>query len=260
MDTTAIDTPHPIPDPTGPDAPGSVARRLLDWYDRSRRRLPWRSDPGHRPDPYHIWLSEIMLQQTTVATVGPYFQRFLEKWPTVDALASAPLDDVLHAWAGLGYYARARNLHKCARTVSVVYGGMFPETEEDLLTLPGIGRYTAAAVAAIAFGRRAVVVDGNVERVMARLFSVMQPLPDWRISPYLTLGVGQIETDPNSSLISQNDDTNTFAQYGLGMQAYVTRSFLARFEINEYVIFSSTATRDDNEVVNEWKFGFAVFF
>jgi len=178
MDTTAIDTPHPIPDPTGPDAPGSVARRLLDWYDRSRRRLPWRSDPGHRPDPYHIWLSEIMLQQTTVATVGPYFQRFLEKWPTVDALASAPLDDVLHAWAGLGYYARARNLHKCARTVSVVYGGMFPETEEDLLTLPGIGRYTAAAVAAIAFGRRAVVVDGNVERVMARLFSVMQPLPD----------------------------------------------------------------------------------
>ncbi len=177
MNMSAIDLPSPS-DRIDPDTPGSVADRLLSWYDRSRRRLPWRSDPGHRPDPYHVWLSEIMLQQTTVATVGPYFQKFLEKWPTVEALAEAPLDDVLHAWAGLGYYARARNLHKCAQTVAVDHAGVFPETEEALLTLPGIGRYTAAAVAAIAFGRRAVVVDGNVERVMARLFRVTKPLPD----------------------------------------------------------------------------------
>lgn len=177
MDTTAIDQPERN-DHIDPDAPGSVASRLLDWYDRSRRRLPWRSDPGQHADPYHVWLSEIMLQQTTVATVGPYFQRFLEKWPTVEALANAPLDDVLHAWAGLGYYARARNLHKCARTVATVHGGSFPDTEDGLLTLPGVGRYTAAAVAAIAFGRRAVVVDGNVERVMARLFRVRELLPD----------------------------------------------------------------------------------
>lgn len=191
MDTTAIDTsiaPHEAlrknRGGADPDSPGSAAGRLLDWYDRSRRRLPWRSDPGFRPDPYHVWLSEIMLQQTTVATVGPYFQRFLEKWPTVEALAEAPLDDVLHAWAGLGYYARARNLHKCARAVASENGGVFPDTEEALLTLPGIGRYTAAAVAAIAFGRRAVVVDGNVERVMARLFRVIEPLPDSK--PVLT--------------------------------------------------------------------------
>ena len=178
MDMTAIDPINTFQAQLDPDLPESPAQRLLEWYDRARRRLPWRSDPGIRPDPYHVWLSEIMLQQTTVATVGPYFQRFLEKWPTVDALAAAPLDDVLHAWAGLGYYARARNLHKCAQRVADDLGSDFPDTEEGLLSLPGIGRYTAAAVAAIAFGRRAVVVDGNVERVMARLFSVSEPLPD----------------------------------------------------------------------------------
>ena len=183
MDTTAIETP-PDPAQIDPDVSGAVADRLLAWYDRSRRRLPWRSDPGVRPNPYHVWLSEIMLQQTTVATVGPYFHRFLERWPTVGALAAAPLDDVLHAWAGLGYYARARNLHKCAQTVDEAHDGVFPDNEEGLLALPGIGRYTAAAVAAIAFGRRAVVVDGNVERVMARLFKVLQPLPDSK--PLLT--------------------------------------------------------------------------
>ena len=155
-----------------------VSDAVLDWYDRFRRRLPWRADPGDSADPYHVWLSEIMLQQTTVATVGPYFERFLSRWPTVTALAAADLDDVLHAWAGLGYYARARNLHKCARTVAAEHGGCFPDTEEALRALPGIGRYTAAAVAAIAFGRRAVVVDGNIERVMARLFDVTRPLPD----------------------------------------------------------------------------------
>jgi A/G-specific adenine glycosylase len=151
---------------------------LLDWYDRHRRRLPWRALPGEVPDPYRVWLSEIMLQQTTVATVGPYFERFLDRWPTVDALAAADLDDVLHAWQGLGYYARARNLHRCAQVVTAEHGGVFPDTEEALRSLPGIGRYTAAAVAAIAFDRRAVVVDGNVERVVSRVFQIETPLPD----------------------------------------------------------------------------------
>ena len=155
---------------------------LLAWYGRHARSLPWRARPGAAPDdsgpgPYRVWLSEIMLQQTTVATVGPYFADFLARWPTVADLAAAPLDDVLTAWAGLGYYARARNLHRCARVVAEERGGVFPDSEEELLKLPGIGRYTAAAIAAIAFGRRAVVVDGNVERVVARLFKVETPLP-----------------------------------------------------------------------------------
>ncbi len=158
---------------SGPD----LADRLLAWYDRHARVLPWRARAGERPDPYRVWLSEIMLQQTTVVTVGPYFARFLARWPTVEALAAAPLDDVLGAWAGLGYYARARNLHRCAQVVVSEHGGRFPQTEEGLLTLPGIGRYTAAAITAIAFGRRAVVVDGNVERVMSRMFAIAAPLP-----------------------------------------------------------------------------------
>jgi len=155
-----------------------MARSLLAWYDRHRRDLPWRSAPGERADPYHVWLSEIMLQQTTVAAVGPYYARFLDAWPTVAALAAAPLDDVLKAWAGLGYYARARNLHKCAQTVVTDHRGRFPDTEAALLALPGIGPYTAAAIAAIAFDRPAAAVDGNVERVMARLHVVETPLPD----------------------------------------------------------------------------------
>ncbi len=149
---------------------------LLAWYDRHRRRLPWRAPPGVTPDPYCVWLSEIMLQQTTVAAVGPYFESFLRRWPSVADLAAAELDDVLHAWQGLGYYARARNLHRCARAVAAA-GGRFPDSEAELGELPGIGPYTAAAIAAIAFGRRAVVVDGNVERVMARIFAVEAPLP-----------------------------------------------------------------------------------
>jgi len=151
--------------------------RLLAWYDRHRRVLPWRAYAGETPDPYGVWLSEIMLQQTTVAAVGPYFLTFLARWPDVTALAAAPLDDVLTAWAGLGYYARARNLHKCAQVVARVHNGQFPDTEAGLLELPGIGGYTAAAIAAIAFGRRAVVMDGNVERVMSRLHRVTTPLP-----------------------------------------------------------------------------------
>jgi A/G-specific adenine glycosylase len=159
----------------GPRTP--KAADLLAWYDRHRRRLPWRALPGVTPDPYAVWLSEIMLQQTTVTAVKPYFEAFLTRWPTVADLARAKVEDVMTAWAGLGYYARARNLHKCAQAVAGGHGGVFPDTEEGLRALPGIGPYTAAAVAAIAFGRRAVVVDGNVERVMARLFGVTEPLP-----------------------------------------------------------------------------------
>ncbi|MBL8908880.1 MAG: A/G-specific adenine glycosylase [Rhizobiales bacterium] len=154
-----------------------LSDRLLAWYDRNARALPWRASPGTVPDPYKVWLSEIMLQQTTVAAVKEYFLKFTEKWPTVEALASAPLDDILKAWAGLGYYARARNLHACARLVAGHHGGRFPETEAALRELPGIGPYTAGAIAAIAFNRRAAAVDGNVERVIARLGAIETPLP-----------------------------------------------------------------------------------
>jgi len=154
---------------------------LLAWYDRHRRVLPWRARRGERADPYAVWLSEIMLQQTTVKTVAPYYARFLALWPTVAALSEASLDDVLRAWAGLGYYARARNLHACARAVVERHGGIFPHSLEDLRALPGIGDYTAAAIAAIAFDRAAVPVDGNVERVVSRLFAVEDELPAAKI-------------------------------------------------------------------------------
>jgi len=160
--------------------PARVRRRVLAWYDRHRRRLPWRAEPGETADPYRVWLSEIMLQQTTVAAVTPYFEAFIGRWPRVADLAKANLDEVLHQWQGLGYYARARNLHACARAVVADHGGRFPDTEEGLRTLPGIGAYTAAAVAAIAFGQPATPVDGNVVRVMARLYAVDDPLPAGR--------------------------------------------------------------------------------
>lgn len=171
--------------PSEAEKPASVAAALLAWYDRAARDLPWRIGPaarrkGARPDPYAVWLSEIMLQQTTVATVRPRFEAFLARWPDVGALAAAPVEDVLAEWAGLGYYARARNLHKCARAVAEEHGGVFPRTEEGLRALPGVGAYTAAAVAAIAFDAPAVVVDGNVERVAARLFAIGEPLPKAR--------------------------------------------------------------------------------
>src|SRR5580704_15406136 len=150
---------------------------LLAWYDRHRRRLPWRPLPGVAADPYRVWLSEIMLQQTGVKTVGPYFEKFVARWPGVDALGRASLDDVLRMWAGLGYYSRARNLHACAVAVRRDHGGVFPDTEQGLQSLPGIGPYTAAAIAAIAFGRRVMPVDGNIERVVSRLFAVEEPLP-----------------------------------------------------------------------------------
>lgn len=150
---------------------------MLAWYDVHWRKMPWRAPPHKRPDPYHDWLSEIMLQQTTVPTVGRYFTRFIDLWPTVGDLACAPQEDVMKEWAGLGYYARARNLHKCAKVVANDYGGIFPSDIDTLKSLPGIGDYTANAMAAIAFDLPSVVVDGNVERVMARVFNIQTPLP-----------------------------------------------------------------------------------
>ncbi len=156
----------------------TVAARLLRWYDAHARKLPWRMMPREKlADPYHVWLSEIMLQQTTVAAVKPYFAKFIARWPSVETLSQANDADVMAAWAGLGYYARARNLLKCARVVAGDLDGTFPGNETDLRKLPGIGPYTAAAIAAIAFGQRAVVVDANVERVVSRLFAIDTPLP-----------------------------------------------------------------------------------
>lgn len=157
----------------------TISGKLLDWYDRHARDLPWRAMPGEpAPEPYRVWLSEIMLQQTTVPAVKPYFAKFTEIWPTVDALAAADEAAVMAAWAGLGYYSRARNLVKAACVVSDLGG--FPDTEAGLRKLPGVGDYTAAAIAAIAFGQRAVVVDANVERVVSRLFAIEEPLPKAR--------------------------------------------------------------------------------
>src|SRR6201984_900768 len=162
-----------------PNAAAATGRPalLLAWYDRHRRRLPWRAPPGARSDPYRVWLSEIMLQQTTVKAVGPYFEKFTTRWPDVTSLARASLDSVLRLWAGLGYCSRARNLHACAVAVMRDHGGAFPDNEEELRTLPGIGPYTAAAIAAIAFDRRTMPVDGNIERVVSRLFAVEEELP-----------------------------------------------------------------------------------
>src|ERR1044072_4555276 len=161
--------------PKKADAPDPAL--LLQWYDRHRRVLPWRARKGERADPYRVWLSEIMLQQTTVKAVGPYYARFLERFPMVARLAASPLEEVLSLWAGLGYYARARNLHACAKAVVERHDGRFPDTQDEVLPLPGLGDYTAPAIAAIAFERRASPVDGNIERVIARLFAVEDALP-----------------------------------------------------------------------------------
>ena len=164
------------PEPV-PSTSSSRPILLLAWYDRHQRRLPWRAAPGEASDPYRVWLSEIMLQQTTVKAVGPYFEKFVARWPDVTALGRASQDDVLRMWAGLGYYSRARNLHACAVAVTHEHGGTFPDTEQGLRALPGIGPYTAAAIAAIAFHRRTMPVDGNIERVVSRLFAVEEELP-----------------------------------------------------------------------------------
>lgn len=151
--------------------------QILDWYDRHKRTLPWRAENEQKPDPYAVWLSEIMLQQTTVTAVTPYYRKFMDKWPDVQSLADATQDEVMHEWAGLGYYARARNLHACAKVVAYELNGLFPEDQSALKKLPGIGDYTSAAIMAIAFNKPATVVDGNIERIMARYFSVEEPLP-----------------------------------------------------------------------------------
>lgn len=151
---------------------------LLDWYDAHRRVLPWRALPGETPDPYHVWLSEIMLQQTTVQAVIPYFLKFIQKWPSLFDLAAADRDEVLSDWAGLGYYARARNLHKCAGVIVDEWGGVFPRDQKSLLSLPGIGDYTSAAILTIAFNEPAVVVDGNIERVISRYFQIEELMPE----------------------------------------------------------------------------------
>jgi len=169
-------------EPNG-DRSSQISKLLLHWYDHNARVLPWRVTPaecaaGRLPDPYHVWLSEIMLQQTTVITVGPYFKNFLSRWPTVNALSAAKDADVMAEWAGLGYYARARNLLRCARIITHQENGIFPCTELALLKLPGIGPYTAAAIAAIAYDIPATVLDGNIERVMARVFAMTAFLPE----------------------------------------------------------------------------------
>lgn len=165
-----------LPDPTPIDAPA-----VLAWYDRHARDLPWRVSPadrarGLRPDPYRIWLSEVMLQQTTVAAVKTYFLRFTSLWPTVFDLAAAPLDSVLKEWAGLGYYARARNLHACAQAVVREHGGVFPQSSAGLQALPGVGAYTSAAISAICFDERIAVLDGNLDRVLARYYALPVPV------------------------------------------------------------------------------------
>ena len=181
---------------------GDIAASVLAHYRKNARELPWRAAPGTAlPDPYHVWLSEIMLQQTTVAAVIPYFERFTSRWPSFAALAAADDADVMAAWAGLGYYARARNLVACAKVVSRVHRGRLPETEAELLKLPGIGSYTAAAITSIAFGRRAVVVDANVERVVARLFAIDTPLP-----------AGKVEIRAATGAITPDKAAGDFAQ------------------------------------------------
>ena len=174
-----------ISDTTNTERKEELVDSLFDWYDHNARTLPWRISPedivgGITPNPYHVWLSEIMLQQTTVVTVIPYFKKFIEEWPTIEKMAAANLDDILVAWAGLGYYARARNLYKCAQHITNKLGAAFPTDYEGLIKLPGIGPYTAAAISSIVYDLPETVVDGNVERVLTRVFNITTPLPDSR--------------------------------------------------------------------------------
>ncbi len=190
----------------------NIASSLLEHYRLNARRLPWRAMPGEAaPDPYRVWLSEVMLQQTTVATVGPRFARFVERWPSVEALAAARDEDVLSEWAGLGYYARARNLIACARAVAA--SGGFPRDEGGLRALPGLGAYTSAAIAAIAFGQRAVVIDTNVERVVARLFGIRRPVADARA-----------EIRELADRITPHEDAGDFAQAMMDLGATICRA------------------------------------
>jgi len=190
--------------------------RLLHWYDANRRVLPWRVSPGETPDPYRVWLSEIMLQQTTVATVTGYYGKFLTRWPTLADLAAADLDAVLHAWQGLGYYSRARNLHKCAIRVATEHGGRFPDQVSDLIKLPGIGPYTAAAIAAIAFDRSVTPIDGNIERVICRLYAIS-----------IDLGKAKTDIRRRAEALSPVQRPGDFAQALMDLGATICRPKLA---------------------------------
>ncbi len=194
--------------------------QLLNWYDKNRRVLPWRALAGEVADPYRVWLSEIMLQQTTVATVKSYFEKFIEKWPTVQHLAKADLDDVLAAWAGLGYYARARNLHACAKMVSDEYSGVFPDDEKLLLKLPGIGPYTCGAISAIAFDKPFAAIDGNVDRVLSRFYAITEPLP-----------ASKPEIRRRADALMQNNRAGDFVQALMDLGAMVCTPRTANCEL-----------------------------
>ena len=192
-----------------------LSSNLLEWYDVHARPMPWRTPPaekkaGVQPDPYRIWLSEVMLQQTTVAAVKNYFSRFITRWPTVVSLAAADDGDMMGEWAGLGYYARARNLLKCARVITDEHSGIFPDDHATLLTLPGIGPYTAAAISSIAFDLRHVVVDGNVERVMSRLYDIHSPLP-----------ASKLELTAKAEHLTPNQRTGDYAQAVMDLGATI---------------------------------------
>ena len=203
------------PDTSPKASAASRSAALLAWYDRHHRELPWRVSPsargrGSRADPYHVWLSEIMLQQTTVEAVKPYFVKFLEIWPRVADLAASDPDDVMRAWAGLGYYSRARNLKACANFVASELGGVFPDTYAGLLALPGVGPYTAAAIATIAFDRHEAVVDGNVERVVSRLYAIATPLP-----------AAKVEIKARMAELTPTDRPGDFAQAVMDLGATI---------------------------------------
>ncbi|MGL4323883.1 MAG: A/G-specific adenine glycosylase [Beijerinckiaceae bacterium] len=224
---------RPSASPKVPKPPSAAA--LLAWYDAHARTLPWRVRCG-RADPYRVWLSEIMLQQTTVAAVKPYFEKFLTLWPTVDALAAAPVDAVMKAWAGLGYYSRARNLHACAQRIVAEHGGMFPGTEKILLTLPGIGNYTAAAITAIAFDKKATVVDGNVERVVSRLFAIETPLPQ-----------AKLEMRAAAGTLTPDERPGDFAQAMMDLGATVCTPKNPKCMVCPFVSCCAAQTRGDAE-------------
>jgi A/G-specific adenine glycosylase len=159
------------------DTPSAIRNAMIHWYDNHRRDLPWRSNPDEKPNPYHVWMSEIMLQQTTVGAVKSYFENFISIWPTIENLAAAKQEDVMREWAGLGYYSRARNLHKCAQVIVDEHNGQFPIIKKSLMALPGIGDYTSSAILSIAFDVPSTVIDGNVDRVVSRLYAIKAPLP-----------------------------------------------------------------------------------
>lgn len=219
---------------------------LLNWYDEHRRVLPWRALEGTTPEPYHVWVSEIMLQQTVVTTVKPYFQKFLEKWPTVKDLAAASEHDVTDAWAGLGYYSRARNLHKTANIIATDYSGIFPSDEKELLGLPGIGPYTAAAISAIAFNQASVPVDGNIERITARLFEIDTPFPEGKRQITRRAGDLLFETNGRASDLVQ-------AYMDLGATVCIAKSPRCGLcPLRQHCLFY-TSRRDAAEIPNKSK-------